>query len=132
MRDGRVTDPGESELGLGQTRSASDSDAGAAGVLSVDVVHQDGGVTLALAGEIDLGNVAGLRARLLDLSQGEAGTVRVDLGGVTFLDSTAIGVLVQARKRFAAEGIPFHLITASERVRRTFEVAGVAEYLDGS
>ena len=132
MREGRVSDPGESELGLGQTRSASETDAEDAGALSVDVVHQADGVTLVLAGEIDLGNVAGLRARLLDLSHGEAGRVWIDLGGVTFLDSTAIGVLIQARKRFAVEGIPFHLITASERVRRTFEVAGVAEYLDGS
>jgi anti-sigma B factor antagonist len=132
MREGRVSGPGESEPGLGRGRSKSESDAGGAAGLSVDVVDHDGGVTLRLGGEIDLGNVARVRARLLELSHGEAGTVRVDLADVTFLDSTAIGVLIQARKRFTAEGTSFHLVAASDRVRRTFEVAGVGKYLDGS
>lgn len=97
--------------------------------MSVSYADGGGGVTLALQGEIDFGNVAQVRSKLLELIRAGSDDVTVDLAGVTFLDSTTIGVLIQAKKRLAHRGGQFALVNPQPRVTRVFEVAGLIEYL---
>jgi anti-anti-sigma factor len=89
----------------------------------------NGSVTLALKGEIDFGNVAQLRAELAQVIRSNAGNLTVDLAGVSFLDSTTIGVLIQAKKRLAQRESELIIIRPQPRVRRIFEMAGLMDYL---
>jgi anti-sigma B factor antagonist len=89
----------------------------------------DGAVTLAIHGEIDFGNVAALRARLSELVRSGTGPLTIDLAEVDFLDSTTIGVLIQAKKRLTQSEREFRIVRPKPSVRRTIELAGLVDYL---
>jgi anti-sigma B factor antagonist len=89
----------------------------------------DGAVTLAIRGEIDFGNVAALRARLAELIRPGTEHLTIDLGDVNFVDSTTIGVLIQAKKRLAQTNRELRIARPTPGVRRVFELAGLVDYL---
>lgn len=91
--------------------------------------HGDGAVTLAIQGEIDFGNVAALRSRLSELIRSGTGPLTIDLSKVDFVDSTTIGVLIQAKKRFTMSERDFRIAQPTPGVRRTIELAGLSDYL---
>lgn len=98
--------------------------------LSMEVSESgDGAVILALQGEIDFGNVAALRARLSELIRSGSGPLTVDLADVDFIDSTTIGVLIQAKKRLSQNEREFLISRPKPLVKRTFELAGLVDYL---
>lgn len=80
-------------------------------------------------GEIDALTAPQLGRHLLGLvDEGKTGVV-VDLSGVTFMDSTGIGVLLNAVKALAARHGQLVLVCPHERVLRPFEVTGLTERL---
>ncbi|HEX2155344.1 MAG TPA: STAS domain-containing protein [Acidimicrobiia bacterium] len=97
--------------------------------LGIDVSEEGSRAVAALRGEIDYGNVAQLRSSLLGLSQGSATEVVVDMAGVTFVDSTALSVLVQAKQRLAESGRQMSIIDPQPRVIRVLRLAGLSDYL---
>jgi anti-sigma B factor antagonist len=108
------------------------SDAGAPGtgasggkgsaVAGVD--RRDEAVVVSLAGELDLYNAEEVRSALLDACAAEPRTLVVDLEGVRFIDSTALGVLIEARSRLADRG-GFRLAAPGLETRRALEVSGL-------
>ncbi|GAA1656977.1 STAS domain-containing protein [Catellatospora bangladeshensis] len=56
--------------------------------------------------------------------------VEVDLAQTAFLDSMGIRGLVRAREYAAGRGVAMHCVNVQPWVRRVFEIAGVAGYLD--
>ncbi len=80
---------------------------------------------IAVSGEIDVATAPQLRECLHEvIAQGEA-TVVLDLLGVTFLDSTALGVLVGALKRCRDLGGELHVVVADPRIVKIFEITGL-------
>ena len=77
------------------------------------------------AGEIDVATAPPLRDRLQALSASGKPTVVVNLLGVTFLDSTALGVLVAALKRSREAGGDLPLVIDEPRILRVFEITGL-------
>ena len=69
------------------------------------VERRDGSVVMRLAGELDLYNAPALRAALLDATEDDPRRVVVDLADVRFIDSTTLGVLVEARSRDRRRGV---------------------------
>ncbi len=65
-----------------------------------------------------------MRRALLDTLAGEPELLVVDLAEVTFIDSTALGVLIEARSRMADRG-GFRLAAPGLEVRRALEVSGL-------
>lgn len=108
------------------------SDAGAAGsgasggresaVSAVD--RRDGAVVVSLAGELDLYNAEEVRSALLDACTSEPDLLVVDLEEVRFIDSTALGVLIEARSRMA-DRRGFRLAAPGLETRRALEVSGL-------
>jgi anti-sigma B factor antagonist len=73
-----------------------------------------------LSGELGLAEAARLRAQLLDvISETSERVVIVDLSDVAFLDSTAIGVIIGARKRLLTQGRQLWLAGPSDTAYRT-------------
>ena len=54
----------------------------------------------------------------------------LDLSGVTFLDSTGIGVLVRARNRLLAAGGELILRSPSGIVRDVLEIVGLGDWIE--
>ncbi|HTD36360.1 MAG TPA: STAS domain-containing protein [Candidatus Limnocylindrales bacterium] len=81
---------------------------------------QTSATIIALRGELDLSNVAALRASLGTIS----GPAVVDLSDVTYLDSTALYELDAFRRRVGSVA----LVVASPNVRRTLEIVGFQKF----
>jgi anti-sigma B factor antagonist len=91
----------------------------------VSGVEQNGGATIVrLAGELDLYNAHVVREALLSACAENPERVVVDLGDVTFLDSTALGVLIEARKSLENRRA-FLLAQPGLETRRALEVSGL-------
>jgi anti-sigma B factor antagonist len=82
---------------------------------------------VAVGGEIDVATAPQLRECLHRIvAQGNA-TVVVDLLDVTFLDSTALGVLVGALKRCRELGGDLHVVVTDPRIMKIFEITGLTK-----
>jgi len=53
----------------------------------------------------------------------------VDLGEVTFVDSTGMGMVLEVHDRARTEGFKLRLLRGPKDVQRVFELAGVADVL---
>ncbi|HET7571144.1 MAG TPA: STAS domain-containing protein [Gaiellaceae bacterium] len=84
----------------------------------------DGGVVVRLAGELDLYNAEEVRAALLDCCSDAPERLVVDLEQVRFIDSTALGVLIEARSRMENRR-GFRLAAPGLETRRALEVSGL-------
>jgi len=96
--------------------------------LSVHSTVEQGTGIVAVAGEIDLATVGGLREAISKhLTEGRAHLV-VDLSAVTFIDSTGLGVLVGAAKKVTGAG-SVGLVCTEPRVLRLLTVTGLSRVL---
>lgn len=89
-----------------------------------EVVSADGAVVVRLAGELDLYNAHVVRDALLEAADGSPERLVVDLSDVTFLDSTALGVLIEARTKLPNRRA-FLLASPAVEPRRALEVSGL-------
>lgn len=80
----------------------------------------DGDVVV--AGEIDANSCGDLDAALAEATGPE---VRVDLMGVTFIDSSGLRVLVQHHHRLSETGDTLRIVRPSRPARRLLEIAGL-------
>ena len=85
----------------------------------------DGGMfVLAVDGEIDLFTAPAFERELLPGVENGATGVLIDLTDCRFIDATALGVLLRARRRLnGARGIA--IVAADPHVRKVFEVTGL-------
>ena len=91
----------------------------------VQEIARDGGtVVVRLAGELDLYNAEAVRQALGEAAAEDPERLVVDLGAVEFLDSTALGVLVEARAKLSNRRA-FLLAAPGLEPRRALEVAGL-------
>ncbi|MFE4698693.1 STAS domain-containing protein [Streptomyces sp. NPDC056738] len=89
------------------------------------VITVDGIRVLAVAGELNADNV-GTLGQALRVGEDLASALTVlDLGAVTFMDSSAINVLVAANRDAAAAAGQLRMAALSEPVRRVVEIVGL-------
>ncbi|HEY2543031.1 MAG TPA: STAS domain-containing protein [Gaiellaceae bacterium] len=87
----------------------------------------DGVVVVHLVGELDLYNAHQVREALLACCAEQPGRLVVDLAGVEFLDSTALGVLVEARSRMD-DRQAFVLAASAAETKRALQVSGLDKH----
>ncbi len=89
-------------------------------------VARDGDVTVvSVAGEVDIATVEAVR----DVLEPIRGAVVLDLGGVTFLDTSGLRLVVERDRRSRADGDPFSILPGPDDVQRLFDIAGLRERL---
>ncbi|CAA9220300.1 MAG: hypothetical protein AVDCRST_MAG20-697 [uncultured Acidimicrobiales bacterium] len=87
-------------------------------------------VLVHLVGELDLAAAPDLRTKLAGLlDQGERDVV-VDLGGVTFFDTSALEPLVEGHHRGLSSGVRLVLCHIPPHVRRVLEITGLDRVLE--
>jgi anti-anti-sigma factor len=99
------------------------------GSLTISSVLVDGAVTVSLQGELDLASARRMEERLSAIDEGGPSRVIVDLGGLAFLDSTGLRVLLLADARARERGYELVLRPGEESVQRVFEVTGALDVL---
>jgi len=91
-------------------------------VLSVD--ENGMAFVVRLGGELDLYNAEAVRAALFDACAKGPDRLVVDLSEVDFMDSTALGVLIEARSRMPNRRA-FFLAAPGLETRRALQISGL-------
>ena len=84
---------------------------------------------LTVAGELDVATAPRLRAELIRVDAEHGREVVVDLLEVPFVDSVALGILVEACKRTNARGGTFRIVCDDRRIARILEITGLDRVL---
>ncbi|HKY57165.1 MAG TPA: STAS domain-containing protein [Aeromicrobium sp.] len=84
---------------------------------------------LRVAGEIDMASADELRDRLLACLE-RFESVEVDLGGVTFIDSSGLAALVRLRTESEMVGKAVALVKVSPAMARLLELTGLQGLFD--
>lgn len=90
----------------------------------------DDTVVVTLAGQFDMAATFALEPELERLTRDTAATALVvDMDGVEFMDSSALGLLLATRQRLQSESVRFVLANPSTPVRRLLELTGAGDVL---
>lgn len=92
------------------------------------VDRRNGAIVVHLVGELDLYNAPEVRETLLELCAEQPERLVVDLGEVDFVDSTALGVLIEARTRLANRRT-FLLAAPGLETHRALTISGLDQHL---
>ena len=105
------------------------SDAEGRATMTVDFAvtpqSDDGLLVVEVSGEVDLFTAPDLKSAITDGIDAGSEKVVVDLSRTTFLDSTALGVLIGAVKRLRANGGSLTIVNTDENIAKTFEITGL-------
>jgi anti-sigma B factor antagonist len=84
---------------------------------------------VSVSGELDLYTAPRVRTGIEEAGAVGADTVIVDLSETSFIDSAALGVLVQETKRLEGRGHSLVLVTSDPRTMRVVELSGLSGVL---
>ena len=80
---------------------------------------------VAVRGEIDLFTAPELKAALGEAIEAGRSRIVVDLSDTTFLDSTALGVLIGTIKRLRSRDGRLTIVNTDQNIAKTFEITGL-------
>ena len=80
---------------------------------------------VAVTGEIDLFTAPELKSALGEALESGHTRIVVDLTNTTFLDSTALGVLIGAVKRLRSRDGVLTIVNTDPNIAKTFEITGL-------
>jgi anti-sigma B factor antagonist len=80
---------------------------------------------LTLRGEIDVYTAPRLRQGIIDLVDGGAVKIVVDMTKVDFLDSTGLGVLVGGLKRVRMKDGSLSIVATQDKILKIFDITGL-------
>lgn len=93
--------------------------------LDIQIKHDPNQCELVLKGEIDVYTAPKLKAELVATIESGCANVVVDLEGVTFIDSSGLGVLVSALRRARERGGAVRIVCTRENILKIFRITGL-------
>jgi anti-sigma B factor antagonist len=108
--------------------SAEARPAKAEGSFSISSRRLDGGILLAVDGDVDLATASIVEDELRRAEHSQE-LVVIDLRGVSFMDSTGIRMLISADRRMREQGGSLQIIHVPAHVYRLFELVGITDHL---
>ncbi|MBP2243237.1 anti-sigma B factor antagonist [Cytobacillus eiseniae] len=98
--------------------------------ISIEMKENDQFTSVDISGEIDAYTAPKLRESLFHLSEKEGGTMVINLSGVSYMDSTGLGVFVGVYKNIRSNNGQLYLQGLSARLMRLFEITGLSNIMD--
>jgi anti-sigma B factor antagonist len=95
----------------------------------VFVGHKDDRTHMIVMGDLDLASAPSLAHELLAVTAEHDGDVILDIGLLTFIDSTGLSLFVSQHKRLAAQGHTLTIYGPTASARRLFELSGLTDVL---
>jgi anti-sigma B factor antagonist len=98
---------------------------------SIATEREADAAVVTVVGDIDLGSVTALRHEASSaLADPEVSRLVLDFAGLTFLDSTGLGCLVEIRQLAVTSGKSFALRAVAPQTARVLELGGLDGFFD--
>jgi anti-sigma B factor antagonist len=99
--------------------------------LTIEYKKVDDQDTLILNGEVDAFTATDLKKEILDLTEStETKQLVLQMSGVSYMDSTGIGVIIAGYKSAKKNGSSLIVQGLSSRVKRLFDITGLSEIVE--
>lgn len=98
--------------------------------LSINTAADGDGLLVRIEGEIDLNSSPQFRTTLLGLLDRRAPRIILDLTGVSYVDSSGVGTMVELKRRADRGGFKVTLFGLQDRVRSIFEITRLDKFLN--
>ncbi|HEY9577371.1 MAG TPA: anti-sigma factor antagonist [Pseudobacillus sp.] len=98
--------------------------------ITIDVKETEQQTKVRIAGEIDAYTAPKFRETVFPYTEKENSNIVIDLSEVSYMDSTGLGVFVGLFKSLNANGGTLQLVGLSERLRRLFDITGLADIMN--
>jgi anti-anti-sigma factor len=95
--------------------------------LKIQLTADSRGITVGLAGELDLETAPELDRRLVEIDATKHGRLLIDLRAVEFMDSTGLASIIRAQRDANSNGHDLALRRGSGQVQRLFELTGFGD-----
>jgi len=99
-------------------------------ILDVQTEEREGLSHLTLRGELDLSTVPKVEESLRRIEEHAPPLIVLDLGGLTFLDSTGLRMVVTADQRAREARRRLAVVRGPESVQRVFSITRLDEHLE--
>jgi stage II sporulation protein AA (anti-sigma F factor antagonist) len=86
--------------------------------------------TLYVTGELDVASAPALAHAVAHAIDGQGGEFRLDISGLTFMDSTGAGGLLHVHNRVEALGRRLVVVSPTPAARRVIDLMGLDQVLD--
>jgi len=93
--------------------------------LDVETTSRGNATILTLRGEIDVYTAPRLRQAIVDVVDGGAQHVVLDMEKVEFLDSTGLGVMVEGLKRITGRAGTLSVVATQDKILKIFDITGL-------
>jgi anti-sigma B factor antagonist len=97
--------------------------------LTVDVEPEGDAVRVRPAGTLDLATCPALQAEIAALREAGFKRLVLDLGGLEFMDSTGLRLMLTLDAEARQDGFTFALVRGNAAVQRVFELTGTTDLL---
>jgi anti-anti-sigma factor len=99
-------------------------------ILSLETFHGEGAVRIALEGELDYSSALILDDELRRAEASVQNVLVLDLSGLSFMDSTGLGIIASAYRRMRRGGTRLIVACPTRAVRRIFQLTGMLDRLE--
>ncbi len=101
--------------------------AGETGLMNIETQESGKATLVKVSGEVDMSNSPKVREILMDLAKKKVSGIVVDLGEVSYMDSSGIATLVEGLQETSSYGGKFHLASLSPKVQQVFDLARLSD-----
>lgn len=84
-----------------------------------------GELTIALSGDIDLGNAEAFYNAVIDAYNAQKRNVAFDCTDLTFIDSTTLGTFVKILKQLKTDGFSMRLFALQPKIKKLFLICSL-------
>jgi anti-sigma B factor antagonist len=94
------------------------------------VEKKDGAITIALSGEIDLGNAEAFYQTVMEAYKTEPQNVVFDCENLRFIDSTTLGTFVKILKGLKTDGFTMKIVNLQAKIKKLFLICSLDSIME--
>ena len=99
------------------------------GPFTCQVSREDGQAIVSPRGELDMSTVGAVDKELRELRSAGVGAILLDLGGLTFMDSSGLHLITRWVNEASKDGFAFELEPGPPAVQRIFDLTAMNDTL---
>lgn len=97
--------------------------------MEISINEKDDIISVKFEGDIDMMGIKDLKDSLYKLSDDNSKNIEIDLSSATYLDSSAIGMLLSLNKKQKSKGNEIRLINVPENIKKILELSSLNSIL---